>query len=158
MNELLTALQETPLASALRNGRWSYAGVNAAHIAGFALLFGAIVPLDLRLMGAWRNSISIAALSRILVPIAATGLALAIGAGFLLFSIRAVQYAGTALFQVKLALILCGIANALLVHRAKAWEKAGEGVPPLRLKIAGALSIFVWLAVIICGRMLAFLD
>jgi hypothetical protein len=156
----LTALQELAPVAALRSSRWTYAVVNASHITGIALLFGAIVPLDLRLLGFFRQ-ISIRALARVLVPVAATGLGLAIVAGSLLFSIRAVQYAGTPLFQVKLALIACGIANALLLRRAAAWEAARKditGIPPLRIRAAGALSIGLWLAVIVCGRMLAFVD
>ena len=158
--EWLTALQEVPFVAELRNSRWSYAAVNASHIVGIALLFGAIVPLDLRLMGCFR-SVSIRALARILVPVAAMGLALAITAGLLLFSIRAVQYAATTLFQIKLALILCGVANALLLRTAKQWEASKgttEALPPPRLRAAGALSIGLWLSVIVCGRMLAFLD
>jgi hypothetical protein len=156
----LTALEAVPWVAALRSSRWAYAGVNASHIVGIALLFGAVVPLDLRLMGCWR-SVSIKALARILVPVAAAGLGIAVAAGALLFSIRAVQYAGTTLFQVKLALIACGIVNALLLRRAVAWETASYDVgalPPLRLRMAGALSIGLWLSVIVCGRMLGFLD
>ena len=141
--EWLAALENLPLVAELRNARWSYAAVNASHIVGIALLFGAIVPLDLRLMGCWR-SVSIRALARILVPVAITGLTLAIVAGSLLFSIRAVQYAATTLFQVKIALILCGVANALLLRRAKQWEAsqaATDLMPPVRLRTAGALSI-----------------
>jgi hypothetical protein len=158
--EWLTALQELAPVAALRSSRWTYAAVNASHITGIALLFGAIVPLDLRLMGCWRR-ISIQALARILVPVAAGGLTLAIAAGALLFSIRAVQYAETALFQVKMALIVCGIANALLLRWAVAWEATSHdtgALPPPRLRAAGALSIALWLSVIVCGRMLAFLE
>jgi hypothetical protein len=158
--EWLTAIQELPFVAELRNSRWTYAVVNASHIVGIALLFGAIVPLDLRLIGLWR-SVSIRALARILVPVAVSGLVLAIAAGLLLFSIRTVQYAGTTLFQIKLVLIVCGIANALLLRTAKQWETATAHVdepPPPRLRIAGLLSIGLWLSVIVCGRMLAFVD
>lgn len=156
----LTALQELAPFAALRSGRWSYAAVNAAHIAGIALLFGAIVPLDLRLMG-WRRSVPIAMLTRVLLPVAIGGLCLAIAAGFVLFSTRAVEYAALTLFQVKMALVACGVANALLLHRAVQWEAAQPvtgAMPPLRLRAAGALSIALWLSVLVCGRMLAFVD
>jgi len=156
----LTAVQELAPVAALRSSRWTYAVVNASHITGIALLFGAIVPMDLRLLGCFRQ-IPIQALARILVPVAALGLLLAIAAGALLFSIRAVQYAGTTLFQIKLALIACGLANALLLRKAIAWEtarRATTDMPPPRLRIAGALSIALWLAVIVCGRMLAFVE
>lgn len=158
--ESLTALQELAPVAALRSGRWSYAAVNAAHIVGLALLFGAIVPLDLRLMG-WRRSVPIAALARLLLPLAIGGLVLAIAAGALLFATRAVEYAALTLFQVKMALVACGVVNALLLHRAVQWETAqavAGAMPPTRLRVAGALSIALWLSVIVCGRMLAFVD
>ena len=50
------ALEATALATGLRNSVWSYPLVNAAHILGVALLVGSIVPLDLRLLGAWRSA------------------------------------------------------------------------------------------------------
>lgn len=160
MLEWLAAIQDLAPVAALRNSRWTYAVVNASHITGIALLFGAIVPLDLRLIGSWRQ-VPIRALAKVLLPVAAFGLTLAIAAGVLLFSIRAVQYAGMTLFQIKMALVACGIGNALLLRRATAWEKAAYetgAMPPGRLRAAGALSIALWLSVIVCGRMLAFVD
>lgn len=158
--ESLTAIHDWAPVAALRGGRWSYAAVNTAHIAGFALLLGAIVPLDLRLMGWWRD-IPIAILSRVLLPVAMTGLALAVTAGFFLFAVRAPEYAGKLLFWVKMVLVAGGIANALLLRRAAAWEAqraAAAVAPPTRLRIAGGVSILLWLSVIVCGRMLAFVD
>jgi hypothetical protein len=158
--ESLTAIEQLPFVAGLRSSRWTYAGVNTAHIVGIALLFGAIVPMDLRLIGWWR-SIPIGTFTRVLIPVAVAGLILAISAGLLLFSIRAVEYAGMTLFQVKMALVLCGIANALLLRKAAAWEIQHSAVgvmPPPRLQAAGALSILIWLSVIACGRMIAFLD
>lgn len=158
--DALTALQDWEPVAALRQSRWTYASVNAAHIVGLALLFGAIVPLDLRLMG-WRRTVPIRAMVRTLLPLAITGLVLAVAAGLLLFSIRAVEYAGTTLFQVKMALVACALLNSLFLHRAAQWEAQQTIVgdaPPLRLRMAGALSIGLWLSVIVCGRMLAFVD
>lgn len=158
--ETLTAIEQWPVAAALRAGRWSYAAVNGAHVVGIALLFGAIVPLDLRLMGVWR-AVPIRTLKRILVPVAATGLVLAVAAGILMFSIRATEYADKTVFLLKLALIVCAIANALLLRRAVQCEASQDSVsvaPPLRLRLAGALSITLWLGVIACGRSIAFVD
>lgn len=158
--DALTALQDWAPIAALRNSRWTYASVNAAHIVGIALLFGAIVPLDLRLMG-WRRTMPIGTMARVLLPVAIAGLALALVAGLALFSVRATKYAATGLFQLKMALIPCAITNAFLLHRAVQWEAhqaAVNVVPPRRLRVAGAVSIALWLSVIVCGRMIAFAD
>ena len=123
-------------------------------------MFGAIAPLDLRLMGFWR-SVPIRTLKHVLVPVAAFGLVLALAAGALMFSTRASEYAAKTVFQIKLALIVCAIANALLLRCAAQWEASQDAVndtPPVRLRVAGALSIALWLAVIACGRSIAFVE
>ena len=155
MDAWLTALQGSELALALRFSRWGYAFVKTAHILGIALLVGAIVPLDLRLLGLW-SGIERAVLLRVLVPVAATGLALAVTAGFLLFSTRAVDYAALPLFRIKLLLILAGSSSALALHvvHGRLLETASRP----RLIQAAALSMTCWIAALIAGRMIAFVG
>jgi hypothetical protein len=157
--EFANALQNTGIATALRQSFWVYPIVNAGHIVGLALLFGAIVPLDLRLLGVWRT-MPLAVMSRILLPVALAGLALAVPTGILLFSVRATEYAATPLLWIKFSLIACAIANALLLRLSLAWAVAEHsdlaGTMP-RLQLAGALSIALWLAVIVAGRMIGYL-
>ncbi len=73
MIETLAGLERLPLAVTLKNSVWLYPLVNTAHIVGIALLFGAIVPYDLRLLGLWRD-LKRRDLAPILVPMAAVGL------------------------------------------------------------------------------------
>jgi hypothetical protein len=117
------------------------------------------VPLDLRLIGFWRK-IPVAEMSRVLLPVAITGLALAVPTGALLFSVRAVEYAGMPLFWLKFSLIAAALANALLLHMAAAWtvyeDAALPGTIP-RLQLAGCLSIGLGLAIIVVGRMIGYL-
>lgn len=153
MEALLAALEGTALAQGLRFSRWGYAAVNAAHILGIALLVGAIMPLNLRLLGVWR-SVPRAALVRVLVPVAAFGLALAMVAGFLLFSVRAREYAGLGVVQIKLALVAAGTLAALALHRAHGFELEGAG----RARLVGhaLVSMVCWLGALACGRLIAF--
>ena len=155
----LEALQGAGLPTALRLSDFAYPLVNAAHIMGLALLFGTIVALDLRLMGFWR-SVPLEPLARILLPVAIGGLTTAILTGALLFSVHAVKYAGIGVFQLKLALIAAALLNVLLLHRSAAWISAtGQpgGALPIRLRAAALLSISLWGAVILCGRLIAYL-
>jgi hypothetical protein len=158
--EVLGALQDAALIGALRSSHWVYPIVNAGHVVGLALLFGAIVPLDLRLIGFWQR-VPIGAMARMLLPVAIAGLSLAVLTGALLFSVSAVKYAGMTVFQAKLLLILAALANALLLHRARAWAVHQgtelQGTTP-RLRLAGVLSIGCWLAAIFAGRMIGYLD
>jgi len=150
---ILAAVAASDLATALRMSRWLYAAVNAAHVLGIALLVGAILPLDLRLIGLW-SGIARDGLVRVLVPVAAAGLALAVTTGTLLFSVRAPEYAAISVFQAKLALIAAGAGSALALHLVHGVRL--EGATRARLARAGALSMVCWLGALIAGRMIAF--
>src|SRR5262245_14672891 len=105
LTEILTGLEGSALAGGLRSSKWIYPLVNAGHIAGIALLFGSIAAFDLRLMGAWRR-VPLDALSRVLVPVAAAGLALAAACGGLLFIVKATEYAASPLFRAKMIMLV----------------------------------------------------
>lgn len=153
MDGLLAALEATALAEHLRAARWSYAAVNAAHLLGIAMLIGAILPLELRLIGLWR-SIAVESLARVLVPMAASGLLLAIGAGLLLFSVRAREYAALGVFQAKIALVALGVSIAALTQATRGW-RLDHGDRASTAGIAAA-SLACWLGALVCGRLIAF--
>jgi hypothetical protein len=127
--------------------------VNATHIIGIALLFGAVATLDLRLLGAFRGQ-QLAELGPPLQRVAAAGLLLAALTGALLFTTRPTAYAGNPAFLLKLGLVGLGAANALLLHRRGLWRRAlASGEAPLALKAAALVSLLSWIAAVLAGRM-----
>lgn len=150
LTELLAGLEGSGLAASVRGSTWLYPFINAAHILGIAVLFGAIVPFDLRLMGVWR-AIPLDVLARVLVPVSAIGLGFAMSAGFLLFSVKAVAYAGSELFRLKMVLLALGIANALAYQRFEGRFASR----PVQIAI-GAASLTTWMGVIVLGRLVGY--
>lgn len=153
MESVLAALEGTAVAQTLRVSRWGYAAVNATHIFGIALLVGANVPLNLRFLGLWRG-VPRQALVRVLAPVAAGGLAIAVAAGLLLFSVRAREYAGLGVFQIKLVLIAVGVLSAVALHRAHGFLL--ETASDRRLAGHAVVSLTCWLGALACGRLIAF--
>jgi hypothetical protein len=153
MDALLDALVASAPAQWLRFSRWGYAAVNTTHVFGITLLVGAILPLDLRLLGVWR-SVALEPLARVLVPVAATGLFLAITTGVFLFITRANEYAALNLFLLKVTLIAAGAVHALSLQLGRGVAHASRA----RLRAAGAASLSIWVAALICGRLLAFVG
>lgn len=148
----LAALEQAAPIAALRESTLAYPLVNTLHILGVALLFGAIVALDLRLMG-WRRSAGpVDGFAMLLLPVATGGLLLAIPAGLLMFATDARGYAASSLFQAKMVLILVAIANALWL-RSIDWR---NGPPRPRVALAGGTSMALWLGVIVLGRMVGY--
>ena len=151
--EVLAALEGAEFASVLRGARWGYAAVNALHILGIALLVGAIVPLNLRLFGLWRG-VPQGFLVRVLVPMAASGLGLTVIAGFLLFAVRAQEYAAIGFLQAKLLLVVVGTLAALEAHRR--YGILLEGARRSYLTVHAGISTICWLGALLCGRLIGF--
>lgn len=149
----LAALEAAPAIDWLRMSSWAYAAINTLHVVGIALLFGAIVPLDLRLAGWRRGEASLEALARTLVPVSMVGFALAAASGSLLFAADARNYAASPFFQAKLAVIGLALLNAALLRRI---DWAAPALSVRRLAGAGALSLLLWFLAIGLGRWIAY--
>lgn len=155
--DLLEWLTTTPLAVALRRSAILYMFVNAAHILSIGLLIGAILPLDLRLVGFF-PSVPLSVIGPFLSRAAAIGLAAAIVTGFCLFSVRPLEYAQNPAFLAKLGLLILGVLNAGIVHAGHAWRKAVAGAATAaRLRLGALISAVTWLAAIVAGRWIGFI-
>lgn len=153
---LLEWLQTLPPATLLQRSGTAYMLVNAAHIASIGLLVGAIVSLDVRILGAFKY-VPLRMVGPFLSRMAGIGLGLAIVAGSWLFIVDPKEYVGNPIFLVKLGLVAIGVANALWLHSARAWRQAvQDGVISLRLRAHAAVSILTWLSVVLAGRWIAF--
>ena len=135
-------------------GVWSYGTINLIHILGITALFGSILLLDLRLLGAWRQ-VPLAVLSG---PTTFIGFALAVCSGIPMLSVNAGEYIGNPFLLVKFPAIGLALLNVWLVHRSQAWRahRVRELMPRERLRLAlgAALSLTFWLTAITGGRML----
>jgi hypothetical protein len=145
VTEALAALEATALAQHMKAARWTYPLVNAGHVAGIALLLGAVVPMHLRTLG-WVRGPEPAAVAAFLRPFAVAGLLLAAGCGALLFITQAGDYAANFWFRLKLGLLALALALANAAWHLRA--------PPSRG--AAALSLALWPLVLISGRMIGF--
>ena len=161
MYEWMAWLEASALAEFLRGlGIWTYGLINLAHVLGISLLFGSIALLDLRLLGAWRN-IPVATIARPTVPLAATGFVLAITSGIMMLSFNTTDYHGNPFLYLKLPMVVLGMINVVVFQRFGAWQRARDGQPAAVgdqgiLRLAGGLSLAIWLTVVICGRMIGY--
>ncbi|SFB05104.1 hypothetical protein SAMN03159496_01557 [Rhizobium sp. NFR07] len=153
----LEPLAATPVARFLITSSTAYLLVNAAHILSLGMLFGAILALDLRLLGMARP-IPLPVIAPYLSRLAGIGLSLAIITGLCLFSVRPTEYATNPAFLWKLGLIALGLANAVAVHRSAGWKAVLAGASTTSgLRISAALSIVIWIAAVVAGRWIGFI-
>ncbi len=145
-----------PLARAMREHAWLYPAVETLHIVGFAVLVGAVAMFDLRVLGFGRQ-LPVKALARHLLPWSAGSMLLVLPTGLLLFVADPAALLANRVFLLKLGLILLAGLNALAFHagpyrQADAWAQRA----PTRASLHALLSLGLWIAVIACGRLLAY--
>ena len=149
MDDFLSWMELSALGRTMRAaGPWTYAAVNLAHVLGIATLFGSILVLDLRLLGVWRHRVPVAPVAAVAIPVAATGVALALTTGTALLATNGREYIGNPLLLIKFPAIALGLVNVALMHRSAAWQA--------RPRLAGALSLASWLTAIAAGRLIAY--
>jgi hypothetical protein len=158
----LGAVENSGLGQAMRQWLWLYPSVEIVHVVGIALLFGSIAVLDLRLLGLSR-SIPVKKLAGHVLPWTAGSFLLIVPSGLMMFVAHASDFIASPVFVVKMCLIMAAGINAALFHAvtfrtADVWdsEEMRKLPPPPSARLAGALSLLLWISVIACGRLLAY--
>jgi hypothetical protein len=155
MAEFWSAIQASDLAVWINQSRWAYAVVTTMHVLAIGILFGSILTLDLCLVGVARW-LEPEALARLVVPVAGMALGLGVLTGGLLFIGRAGEYAAFGTFRIKLLLIGAAIVMTLVAHRRYGlWLQRADARQRVRI---GVGSMVLWFAVVVSGRMIAFVH
>lgn len=148
-------LESTGPAELLRTSIWAFPVVQAIHLLGLCLLGGAILVVDLRLLGTGLRDQPIPRLIRGARPWLLAGLLLMIVTGILmLLPAAAVRYHGNTSFWVKILTLPFAVAATLGL---RGWLLRREGVETSAItRLAGALSIALWFTVAAAGRWIGF--
>ena len=145
-------LTHTPWANAMNGPEWAFPVVESLHFIGFALSIGTIAIVDLRLLGLGMRRQTASQLAADLRRWTWLGFAVMLITGPLMFSTDAVNYHFNPSFQFKMTCLLLALLFHFTVHR----RATAPEVSPILAKLAGALSLLLWTAVIAGGRMIAF--
>jgi hypothetical protein len=147
------------IAKAMRENLWLYPAVEIVHIVGFVILVGSVLMFDLRVLGLSKQ-VSVRALARHLLPWSVAALLLILPSGLLMFSAHAGDFLTNRAFQVKMGLLLAAGINAAMFHTGpcrgvEAWDT--NVAAPVGARVSVVASMMIWISVIACGRLLAYL-
>jgi hypothetical protein len=152
-------IEQSLLATAMRQELWLYPAVEILHIFGFVTLVGSIVMLDLRLLGL-SPKVPIRDLSRHLLPWTLASLLVIVPTGLMMFVAHASDFISNTAFVTKISLIFTAGLNAVAFHMG-AYRSVSEWdshyATPWGVKFHALVSILIWMGVITCGRLLAYL-
>jgi hypothetical protein len=152
-------LKTTALSQAMVESQWLWPLCEMFHFVGLALLVGAAGIFDLRLMGRLK-SIPLNATMQ-LRGWAAAGIAINVVTGVMFFVGAPGQYINNPAWWAKVAFLGIAMANVLVFetrHGKRLLIMTADEHTPTSFKVAGAVSIASWAAVLYFGRMLPFLG
>jgi hypothetical protein len=133
--------------------------IESVHVLAITAVVGTILIVDFRLIGLASRGRNIREMVAEITPYTWSAFLVAACTGAVLFSSNAVKYAGNAPFLIKMVLLaLAGVNVAvfhLLVYRdAELWEHLAS--PPWKVRIAGGLSVVIWVSIVGFGRWIGF--
>lgn len=136
-----------------------FPAIETVHVLALTLTVGSIVMVDFRLLG-WRSRESgVTRLTSEVLPWTWLGFCIAAVAGVLLFMSKAESYYDNLQFRLKFMCMFLIFINMLVFHRgvyrrAADWDTVLP--PPLAARIAGGVSLSLWIAVVFFGRWIGF--
>lgn len=155
---IFIALEGSAFAAAIRQSTWMYMAANVSHILWLTIFASGIAAMDLRMAGMFAAT-SPGYVLRVTRTIAIVGFFGLAASGFVLFSAEASHVAINPVFQIKVALIALGLVNIALFEFVTA-PKVKNLKPlkplPAHARIAGVVSLVLWLSVAACGRLIAY--
>ena len=133
--------------------------VETTHVIAISTVIGVIAIVDLRLIGLASTSYAVSRLTKSLLPLTWIGFTLALLSGLLLFSSQPVTYFNNFAFRMKMVLLIAAALNMAVFHlltmRGIAlWDR--DAPVPTAAKMAGLISMIIWILIVICGRWIGF--
>lgn len=153
--EFLSAIEQLAPVRALRISFYAYPLVNAAHILAIGMLLTSVLLMDLRILGFFRAQ-PLQPFLQLMRRVALLTFCGAVLTGASLFSIRASEYVVNPAFQLKMLLLAFAGLNLLTLHLI-ASDAGGMPVAKRGARWFAAMSILLWLGVLVCGRFIGFL-
>ena len=148
-------LQYSAPLHAMRDSPIFFPIIATIHLMGLAIIGGAVLVVDLRLLGFGLRHQPAAVIAQDAERWLLRGLAVMISTGILLFMCFATKYYYLTFFWVKMAALFVVIVFTWSVHRRVAM---GQDVDtrPLRSRLVAMTSLLLWTIVAIGGRYIGF--
>ena len=155
VNEALKIFYDMPWGSWARDQPGVFYTCESLHFVGLCLLLGPLLLVDLRLLGLWRSLPVAGAFAYIKLAIA--GFLINVATGFVMFCADPFNYWTDSAFHIKLILLVLAGANLAwftVVEQKRALALPDGADARMTTKISAALSLTLWIAIIIAGRLL----
>lgn len=148
-------LYATPISTLIRETTWIIPTVQAVHILAIAVIMGSALVSELRLAGMLATDQPPAAIVRRYLPRIWWALLVLLSTGSVLIVAEPGRTLGNTVFWLKMGMVASAFALTLLFRRPLLAAADGVDLAPAAKPVAWLL-LMVWIAVIFCGRFIAY--
>lgn len=155
--DLFIWIENTALGEWVRTSMYAFPMLLTLHAIGLAFVVGVMAAISLRLLG-FASGVPMAALTPFL-KVAWLGFTLNLLSGLALFTADAHMFVTAGAFQIKIALVVLGLASILLSRRMLLSEGAridGGGRAATGSRVLACAALVAWAGAIIAGRLIAY--
>ena len=152
-------MADSSWSTGLHESRYAYDLIESVHVWALCLFFGLAVMFDFRLLNWTMRSVPVSEVARRLLPWTVVGFVVMVISGTLLFSAIPLRSYQNIFFRTKMIMLLLAGLNVWIFHsgvyrRVASWDV--NTVPPRAARVAGTLSLVLWVCIVLSGRMIAY--
>jgi hypothetical protein len=157
--EICQYIDATQSSTALRESFYVFPIVEGIHVISLAFSVGLVMWFDLRLAGLILTDQPVSAVFRPIRPFMLTGFGVMFVTGVMLFWALALRCYSSPFYWIKMVLLLLAGINITIYHlaidrRQTEWDT--RLIPPIQARIAGLVSLTLWVLIIAAGRLMAY--
>ncbi|MBB4199898.1 hypothetical protein CCR94_03555 [Rhodoblastus sphagnicola] len=159
MEQFFQWLQDSPLGVAVREQGNLFPVFETIHVIAITIAVGCIIIMDLRLVDLVWTKRPVGRVIGDALPAVWVSFGIAVITGVLLFTSHAVNYWHDAWFVWKFVFMAMAFVNQLVFHALTGKDLnhwAADFQLPVSAKVAGAISLGLWVVIVACGRMIGF--
>jgi hypothetical protein len=152
---LFQSLEQSPFGQGIKTSPWAFPITESVHLLALSVIGGAVLVVDLRMLGLGLKRQSIAELAREAWPVFVASWVAMLVTGFLLFASEAVKCYYSTPFRVKMVCLLLATLFTVTVKRRVTLADVAHA-RPMVLKLVALVSMALWLGVGAGGRWIGF--
>jgi hypothetical protein len=159
LDSSLVWLHDTSFGTLIRESTWAEPIIETIHVLTLTVFLGFIILLDLRLLDLIMLRTRVSTVFQQLKPWLFGSFGIMLITGISLFAGDPVLFYGTIFFKLKMLMLLAAALNVIVFNLTLGrtlmqWDARAR--TPRAVKISGLLSLVLWVAVVACGRGIAY--
>jgi hypothetical protein len=155
MLDLFHAIEFSAAGQLIKNSSWAFAVIESIHLLALAVIGGAVLIVDLRMLGLGLRRQAVADIARDAQPILVVSLVVMLVTGAMLFVSEAVKCYASYPFRIKMSALALAIVFTFTV-RYKVTRAAEGRIGPAAYRTVALVSLMLWFTVGAAGRWIGF--